>query len=160
MAWFLPKDYVGVNIRVDKAHERYGDSLSIETVFDIKDQTVIFTATVTFWTQKFTWHSFWQVGKEKAFEKLETVAVWRALAFAWFETVGGIASREEMEVWEEKSEVRAKYVKDRDWFNDPQYIAFEKVKDTYGTYEEAINWISSKYNINKEMQAKVKILFE
>ncbi|MBP9780137.1 hypothetical protein KBD33_05975 [Candidatus Gracilibacteria bacterium] len=160
MAGFLPKDYVGVNTRVDQAHEKYKEKLSITTLFDIKDKTVIFTATIKCGDQIFTGHSFGEVGKEKAFEKLETVAVGRALAFAGFETTGGIASREEMEVWEEKSEVRAKYVKDRDWFNEPQYTAFEKVKDTYGTYEEAINGISSKYNINKEMQAKVKILFE
>jgi len=104
--WFLPRDYVWVDTRIDKAHEKHKEQLSIETEFDIKDKTVIFTARVKIKSteQVFTWHSFWEVGKEKAFEKLETVAVGRALAFAWFETRDGIASREEIEVWEDKKE--------------------------------------------------------
>lgn len=112
--WFLPKDYVWVNTRIDKAHEKYDKNLSIETEFDIKDKTVIFTARVKIkdTEQVFTWHSFWETGKEKSFEKLETVAVWRALAFAWFETRDWIASREEMEVFDEKkNEVWAKTAK-------------------------------------------------
>jgi hypothetical protein len=102
--WFIPKDYVWVSTRIELAHEKYKDNISIVTEFDIKDQTVIFTATVKIkdTEQVFTWHSFWEVGKEKAFEKLETVALWRALAFAWFEVKSWIASREEMEVFEKK----------------------------------------------------------
>jgi len=104
--WFLPKDYVWVDTRIDKAHEKHDKNLSIITEFDIKDKTVIFTAKVYIKDsdQTFTWHSFGEVWKEKAFEKLETVAVWRALAFAGFETRSGIASREEMEVWNNKQE--------------------------------------------------------
>jgi len=126
--WFLPKDYVWVDTRIDKAHEKHKEQLSIETEFDIKDKTVIFTARVKIWAteQVFTWHSFWEAWKEKAFEKLETVAVWRALAFAWFETRSGIASREEIEVWEERKETPTKSVSTPSWsstvawFNKPQ----------------------------------------
>ena len=100
--WYLPKDYVWVHERVQKAHDKYWDKLNIETEFDIKDRVVIFKAKVRIWDQVFTGSSFWEVGKEKAFEKLETVAVWRALAFAWFEIKSWIASKDEMEVWENK----------------------------------------------------------
>jgi len=102
--WFLPKNYVWVSERIEKAHDKFTNNLSIETEFDIKDQTVIFTAKVKVkdTEQTFIWHSFWEVWKEKAFEKLETVAVWRALAFAWFEVKSWIASREEMDVFESK----------------------------------------------------------
>ena len=76
----------------------------MDTSFEINGNIVIFKTKVSLWDDRtFTWHSFWTVGKEKAFEKLETVSVWRALAFAWFETVWGIASREEMEVFNDNS---------------------------------------------------------
>ena len=104
MAGFLPKDYVWVSVRIEHAHDKYKENLSIETEFDIKESTVIFTARVRIKNtdQTFIWHSFWEVGKEKAFEKLETVAVGRALAFAGFEVKAGIASREEMDVFNNK----------------------------------------------------------
>lgn len=101
--WFLPKNYVWVNTRIEQFHEKY-KKWSIETFFDINGNIVIFTAKVSLWEENrvFTGHSFGTVGKEKAFEKLETVAVGRALAFAWFETKEWIASREEMEEFEDK----------------------------------------------------------
>ena len=100
--WFLPKNYVWVNTRIAQFHEKY-KKWSIETLFEINGNIVIFTAKVSIWEENrvFTGHSFGTIGKEKAFEKLETVAVGRALAFAWFETKEGIASREEMEVFDD-----------------------------------------------------------
>ena len=100
--WFLPKNYVWVNTRIEQFHEKY-KKWSIETLFEINGNIVIFTAKVSLWEENrvFTGHSFGTIGKEKAFEKLETVAVGRALAFAWFETKEGIASREEMEVFDD-----------------------------------------------------------
>lgn len=99
--WFLPKNYVWVNTRIEQFHEKY-KKWSIETLFEINGNIVIFTAKVSLWEENrvFTGHSFGTVWKEKAFEKLETVAVGRALAFAWFETKEWIASREEMEVFD------------------------------------------------------------
>ncbi len=155
MAWFLPKDYVGVNVRVDQAHEKHKEKLSIVTTFDIKDQTVIFNAKVTFGDQVFTGHSFGQVWKEKAFEKLETVAVWRALAFAGFETREWIASREEMEVWESKED-------EKPWFND-----FEKMKEEMRqkiisgerTPAEIIENLEKKYRVSKTTKELINNLF-
>lgn len=104
---FLPKDYVWVNTRIDQFHAKY-QKWSIETFFEINGNIVIFTAKVSLWEDNrvFTGHSFWTVWKEKAFEKLETVSVWRALAFAGFETREWIASKEEMEVFEENQWVK------------------------------------------------------
>lgn len=102
--WFLPKNYVWVNTRIEQFHEKY-KKWSIETLFEINGNIVIFTAKVSLWEENrvFTGHSFGTVWKEKAFEKLETVAVGRALAFAWFETKEWIASREEMEVFDDSN---------------------------------------------------------
>lgn len=97
--WFLPKDYVSVSTRVEQFHAKF-PKWSMDTSFEINWNIVIFKTKVSMWDDRtFTWHSFWTVWKEKAFEKLETVSVGRALAFAWFETTSGIASREEMEVF-------------------------------------------------------------
>lgn len=165
--WFLPKDYVWVNTRIDKAHEKYDKNLSIETEFDIKDKTVIFTARVKIkdTEQVFTWHSFWETGKEKSFEKLETVAVWRALAFAWFETRDWIASREEMEVFDEKkNEVWAKTAKQEQmpekWFNESDFEDWTK-----SWFDTSINawttWMLDNWftNASNKMKEKVKNYF-
>ena len=105
--WFLPKDYVPVSKRVDQFHEKY-PKWSIDTSFEINGNIVIFKTKVFTWEndRSFTWHSFWAVWKEKAFEKLESVSVGRALAFAWFETREWIASKEEMEIFADNQAVK------------------------------------------------------
>lgn len=153
--WFLPKDYVWVSTRIEQAHEKHWKELSIETEFDIKDKTVIFTAKVKIKAtdQVFTWHSFWEAWKEKAFEKLETVAVGRALAFAWFETREGIASREEMEVFEEKKTTK-KTETEEVWFNDSDFEVWKKSWSDYSieawTQYMYDNWFTKASNVMKE----------
>lgn len=98
---FLPKDYVWVHTRIDKCHAD-NELMSIDTNFEIHGDIVSFKAVVTTKKGIFSWSSFWATNKEKAFEKLETVAVGRALAFAWYETQDWIASREELENFEDK----------------------------------------------------------
>ena len=119
--WFLPKDYVWVHTRVEQFHKDY-PSGSITTSYDFHWDTVIFKATVIknkdgvatnsnmndIFTWKFNWTSFWSVKKDKALEKLETVAVGRALAFAGFEVKSWIASREEMENLQDNQKAPAK----------------------------------------------------
>ena len=121
--WFLPKDYVWVNTRIDQFHEKY-PKWSIETSFEINWNIVIFKTKVTLWEhdRSFTWHSFWTVGKEKAFEKLETVSVGRALAFAWFETREWIASKEEMEVFPDNSLTYEDYLESIKMEKDVEHI--------------------------------------
>lgn len=97
---FLPKDYVSVATRVDQFHAEHEKDISIDTTFTLDWELACFKATVTTKKGTFTGSSFGRLGKEKAFEKLETVAVGRALAFAGYETRDGIASKEEMEVFD------------------------------------------------------------
>ena len=96
----LPKDYVSVATRVDQFHTDHEQGISIDTVFTLQWEVACFKATVTTKKWTFTWSSFGKLWREKAFEKLETVAVGRALAFAGYETRDGIASKEEMEVFD------------------------------------------------------------
>lgn len=139
--WFLPKDYVGVNVRIDQFHAKHS-KWSIETFFEINGDIVIFTAKVSLWEDNrvFTGHSFWTVSKEKAFEKLETVSVWRALAFAWFETREWIASKEEMEVFADNQKIKP--------LDFDEYLVLIKQEDNVDTlrvfYKQAFeSWLFS-----------------
>ena len=69
--------------------------MSIDTNYELQWEFVIFKATVITKKWTFTGSSFWRTAKEKAFEKLETVAVWRALAFAWYSCNWGYCLTEE-----------------------------------------------------------------
>ena len=94
------KDYVQVNERVLYFNELYPKgSITSEATFN--GDTVYFKATVFPDVQLreriFVGHSFGSLKGEKALEKLETVAVGRALAFMGIGIVEGIASADEME---------------------------------------------------------------
>jgi hypothetical protein len=70
---------------------------SIETTCEFKEGFVLFTAKVTTKKGTFTGHSMDKVsGRQKQFEKQETIAVGRALAFAGYLASGDIACAEEM----------------------------------------------------------------
>ena len=73
----------------------------IETKPSFVEKAVYFKAIVTPDIEKpervFTGHSFGNIQKEKALEKLETVAVGRALAFMGIGIVEGIASADEIQ---------------------------------------------------------------
>jgi len=69
----------------------------IETSFEFKDGFVLFSAKVTTKKGTFTGHSMDKVsGRQKQFEKQETISVGRALAFAGYLSSGDIACQEEM----------------------------------------------------------------
>ena len=99
---FIPKDYVWVHTRIEKYHSEHTEWMNINTEFKLEWNVAIFKATIISKKWTFTWSSFWELWKEKAFEKLETVAVGRALAFAWYEVKDWIASKEEIEEWDKK----------------------------------------------------------
>ena len=149
--WFIPKDYVWVHTRVQKAHDKYLEKLSIETTFDIKDKIVFFKAIVSIWKQVFNWSSFWELWKDKAFEKLETVAVWRALAFAWFEIQDWIASKDEMDKFE-KNKSYTKEVKK--WLN---YESFKEIVESWNTTEKQIADIIKEDWYTLSNQAKIAV---
>ncbi len=91
------KEYAPVGERIKAFHETYTKDTSIETDVEFKEGWSYVKATIKFDGKTFNGHSFGKLGVEKALEKLETVAVGRALAFAGFAPDGSIASYEEME---------------------------------------------------------------
>lgn len=107
------KAYSPVSARVEQFHKDHRDG-EIHTEYEFKEGFCIFKASVSFgkmtifktnengvgekvWERVFNGHAFGKVGTEKAFEKLESVAVGRALAFAGYLAGGEIASYDEIE---------------------------------------------------------------
>jgi hypothetical protein len=88
--------YAKVAARSAEFH-RDNETCSIETSCEFKEGFVLFTAKVTTKKGTFTGHSMEKVhGRQKQFEKQETIAVGRALAFAGYLATGEIATFEEM----------------------------------------------------------------
>ena len=88
--------YAKVASRCAEFH-RDNEQCSVETSCDFREGWVIFTATVTTKKGTFAGHSMDKVqGRQKQFEKQETIAVGRALAFAGYLASGDIATHEEM----------------------------------------------------------------
>lgn len=100
-------DYVQVNTRVDFFNQTYTNG-RIATEVKFENSTVWFKAVVTPDLKNperyFVGHSFGELGKEKAFEKLETVAAGRALAFMGIGIVDSIASSDEIANFHNKQE--------------------------------------------------------
>lgn len=93
---FKGREYAPVSARVEQLHKDHGQcSITTETSF--VEKQVVVKAAVTFNDRTFTGHAYGEVGREKAFEKLETTAVGRALAFAGYLAGGEIASFDEMQ---------------------------------------------------------------
>jgi hypothetical protein len=89
--------YAKVAARSAEFH-RDNEQCSIETTCEFKEGFALFTAKVTTKKGTFTGHSMDKVsGRQKQFEKQETIAVGRALAFAGYLASGDIACAEEME---------------------------------------------------------------
>ncbi len=97
-------EYAKVSSRVGEFH-KLNKTPAIITNFEFKEGWAIFKATVmpdsNTPARIFNGHSMGKTGTVKAFEKLETIAVGRALAFAGLLSDGEIASIEEMAVYAE-----------------------------------------------------------
>jgi len=94
-------DYAQVSERIKAFREDCPNGL-IKTNYEIQDTTIIFTAIVVKDKAKkesaeATGHSYGSVKGVKQFEKLETIAVGRALALLGYLGSGEIASSEEMQ---------------------------------------------------------------
>lgn len=93
------KNYAQVKDRIAEAHKD-NKNLSINTTvecFDKDKLSFLFTATVKNDKWEFSAHSLQSLTAKKDFEKWETIAVWRALALAWYLSDGEVASYEEIE---------------------------------------------------------------
>lgn len=100
-------EYAKVSTRLVEFHEDNPEcSIETDIQFQAGENTwVVVTATVTCPRGRFVAHSMDAFkGKQKFLEKLETVAVGRALAFAGYMASGDIASFEEMDVYEASRE--------------------------------------------------------
>ncbi len=96
-------DYAKVTERLKEFHKTF-EKGKIKTSYNLTQTMICFKAKVTPDIEQperyFTGHSLGEVGGHKAFEKLETVAVGRALAFLGLLADGDIASFEEMQEYE------------------------------------------------------------
>lgn len=92
--------YAKVVDRVGEFHKAFPSGM-IKTEYDFKNDFVCFKAYIlpdyTKPERYFTGTSMGKIGTEKALEKIETLAVGRALAFAGFLADGEIASAEEIQ---------------------------------------------------------------
>jgi len=99
-------EYATVPTRIKLFREdTVNGSIKTEQTFQ-EDGTVVFTATIIKDldnpnSANATGHSFGKVTSDKAFEKLETIAVGRALANLGYLASGAVASFEEMEDYQE-----------------------------------------------------------
>lgn len=97
-------EYAKVSARIAEIHKN-AKNVTISTNFEFKEGWAIFKATVIPDCSKperyFNGHSMGKTAAIKAFEKLETIAVGRALAFAGYLSDGEIASMEEMASYNE-----------------------------------------------------------
>lgn len=94
------KDYALVPVRL-KAFREANPHSSVETSPTVTGDTVIFKAIIKADkndpdSQESTGHSYGKLGEPKAFEKLETQAVGRALALLGYLNNGEVATTEEM----------------------------------------------------------------
>lgn len=93
------KKYAMVKDRISAIHK---DNKNVSIITDVQwigeKGGVQVKATVTIKDERiFTAHSFGMYKNNKDFEKLETIAVGRALAFAWYLADWEVASFEEIE---------------------------------------------------------------
>lgn len=100
--------YAKVSSRIKALHSEYDDA-RISTDYEFKQGWAICKATITLEVNDnperyFTGHSMGEIDGDKAFEKLESVAVGRALANAGFLATGEIATAEEMQKFNENQQ--------------------------------------------------------
>ena len=130
------KEYAQVKDRLKEFRKDWGNG-AIETSYDFKDGFVIFKSKITQDRSDETsaiaeGHAFGKIGQVKAFEKLETIAVGRALAMLGYASDGEIASFEEMEKFEVDSKPLVKKLKSA---KTPEEL--KAIWDTFNRHEKA-----------------------
>lgn len=145
-------DYAKVAERLKEFHSQYKLG-KIETDYKITESMLCFKATITPDTTKperfFTGHSLGGIKGVKAFEKLETIAVGRALAFLGLLADGEIASADEME--EYKNEV----ITDKEAERLFQVEELKAVAEGIETIEELREFWSENKGMGKEFDTYI-----
>lgn len=149
------KDYAQVKDRVKKFREETTNG-SIETESETQtDGSMILKATVIVdvsdsGSKRATGQAFGKVSSQKAFEKLETIAVGRALAFLGYLADGEIASSEEMEEFNKfKKEKKDEAIKELE--------ACKTVEDLRGCFMDLGNLMADPDVIKAKDDMKVKL---
>lgn len=154
-------NYAKVSSRLAEFHKDNDKDCVIETSFIPLEGFMVFKATVTTSKGVFTGHSMAKVGnKEKQFEKQETIAVGRALAFAGYLADGEIACAEEMadvvtlaqlnNLKQRFATVNSESLKDKDRPHKLQAFrswCSELFLDESVDYTEASNWNREWYDL-------------
>jgi len=151
------KDYAKVSSRIKALHEQYDDA-RIATDYEFQECCAICKATITPEVNDnpdrcFTGHSMGKTNGEKAFEKLESVAVGRALANAGFLASGEIATAEEMQKFQDSSKT-SDNSDDNSLSEDVENRAkkaIDKAKDM-NSLRDVWTQMPDKVKRNKEMQ--------
>lgn len=147
------KEYATVPTRIKEFRSDCPNGLIETTPQILASGQIIFKARVVKdksdeYSAEWTGHSLGGSKSEKDFEKLETIAIGRALAVLWYMASGDVASSEEMEEFVEyqktKKEEELEYLLD-----ELQYIdSIEKLKDFYiknkGKWKEFDKAVSEK----------------
>ena len=158
---FKGSDYVQVKDRIQYLADNYEWQYSIETNYQYfeESKTWVVRARLTIWTSVFTWLAQeveWQgyINKTSALENAETSAVWRAIAFAWIGVIDSIASIDEINKANNRSETP--YTKPIFWEKN-----FEKLKAKADDYSFDEIWlkIHENYSIDSEMEHKLMDLY-
>ena len=100
-------------------------------------------------------HSKGMITDKKGYEKLETVAIGRALAILGYLVSGEVASFEEMELYEEeKREARERYILEQvELFDNSKSL--EELKELWASTNKAIPEILTAKDLNKKrLEAK------
>jgi len=158
------KKYAPVKERLKAFRETFTTG-KIVTSYDFKEWFAIFKAEIFPKLDELntmaTWHSFWKTNWTKSFEKLETIAVGRALWIAWFGADWDIASFDEMQDYMEKEKIVEKAVFRKqefkqltealnDWGIEFANAWIEDNKDVFYIWEELREQITELYQVFKE----------
>lgn len=153
------KDYAQVKDRL-QAFKKDFPKWKVHTEYNFKDGFVIFKATLfpQFDKQEdmWTWHAFGKLDKQKAFEKLETIAVGRALWLAWYWSDWDIASFDEMKEFLDSNSIIEKVPFKKQQFKELVTV----LNDWWTTF--ANWWIEDNkevFNINDPIKEKIMKIY-
>lgn len=145
-------DYAKVSERLKEFHKTYKNG-KIETSYNLTEAMICFKTIITPDIEQperfFTGHSLGKVAGVKAFEKLETISVGRALAFLGLLADGEIASADEMEEYE-----KDKSKKETKKSNTPVIDVCSKIEKikTKAKIEEFRSWVNNVKSYSEEQK--------
>ena len=145
-------DYAKVAERLKEFHKTYSNG-KIETSYNLTAEMICFKTIITPNIEQserfFTGHSLGKIAGVKAFEKLETISVGRALAFLGLLADGEIASADEMEEYE-KAKTKTETKKPKASILEV-CEKIEKIK-TKAKIEEFRSWVNNVKSYTEEQK--------